>query len=169
MAVFNVYKPASGQFDNAIAIVDGDGTFVNELNANAAETKEMFSDIVEFDATPDDSKARLTTVATGMPDAVIGVDEGNGVLHLEGIPNNNIIPTYDISLYDKENPPTIATGGTPATYVADDQVNIYVKFDITVTSSDVSSASVTIPLYVIKDWNEEKENLIASVQQKYPE
>jgi len=169
MAVFNTYTPASGQFDNTITITDGGGSFTNETDANGAETKPLFSDIVEFGASGDDSKASLTTSASGTPPGVSGVDEGLGVLHLEGTPANSIIPTYDISLYNKDNPPTIPTGGTPATYTSGQQVNIYKKFDVTVTSSDKASASVTVPIYIVKDWNEEKNNLLASINETYPE
>jgi hypothetical protein len=169
MAVFNTYTPGSGQFDNTITVTDGGGSFTNETDANGAETKALKSDIVEFGASGDDSKGALTTTASGTPPGVSGVDEGSGKLHLAGTPSNSIIPTYDISLYAKDNPPTISTGGTPATYRVGDQVNIYKKFDVTVTSKHKASASVTVPIYIVKDWNEEKDNFLAYVDQEYPE
>ena len=169
MAVFNTYKPASGQFDNTIAITDGGGSFTNSTDANGAETKPLRSDKVEFGASGDDSKGSLVTTASGTPPGVSGTDEGSGVLRLEGAPANSIIPTYDIGLYAKENTPTISTGGTPASYTLGDQVNIYKKFDVTVTSTHKASASETIPIYIVKDWNIEKDNFLAFVAQTYPE
>lgn len=171
MAVVNTYKPASGEFDNTITITDRGGSFVNETNANGAETKPLFSDVVRFVGTGDDKTNKLSTSASNTPPGVSGVDEGSGVLHLEGTPSNSIIPTYNFaSAYEKNGGPiSTGTDTVPSTYTPGQQVNIYRKYDVDVTSTDKASLTITVPCYIIKDWNGERQALLDHLNETYPE
>lgn len=169
MGITVVYEPSSGEFDNTIPIVDGGGTYTNSSQINGQETKPLLSDIVEFAASSPDVQASLVTTASGMPPGVSGVDEGSGVLHLEGTPSTSIIPTFPLSIYDKENPATVSTGGTPSSYTLNDQVNIYVEFSVEVTCKHKATKKTTLSHYIIKDWNEEKDNMLAYVAETWPE
>lgn len=165
MAVVNVQKPEPS-FKNTIVITDGAGSFVTETNADCAETKPYLSEEVKFIGTGDDKTGSLVTTASGTPPGVSGSDQGSGVLYLEGTPSDNIIPQLPVSVYEGG---TVSTGGTPASYTLGDQVNIYKVFNVTVKSKHKSSAEVTIPCFVIKDWNLEKESLIQKINEEYPE
>ena len=155
-----------GQFENTLVISDGQGTFVNEDKANAAETKPYKSKTVSFVASGDDVQASLVTTASGMPPGIAFVDEGLGKLHLDGTPANSIIPTLPVNIYDGV---TVSTGGTPASFKLGDQVNIYRVFTVTVKSKHKATGQISLPLYVVKNWNEEMNSLLDKINQLYPE
>jgi len=169
MGITVSYTPSSGQFDNTAVVTDGLGSFTNETDANGAETKPLVSDVVEFTASGDDKQPSITCSGSGFPPGVSGVDEGSGVFHCEGTPTDGIIPTYPIAIYDKENPLTVSTGGTPATYTLGDQVNVYKSYDVEVTGTHLASASVTVPMFIIKDWGVELQNMLDYIASTYPE
>lgn len=169
MGITVTYTPSSGQFDNTESITDGAGSFTNETDANGAETKPLVSDVVEFLASGDDVQASITCSGSGFPPGVSGVDEGLGVFHCEGTPSDSIIPTFPIEIFNKDNPPTVSTGGTPATYTAGDQVNVYKSYDIEVTGSHKASADVTVPMFIVKHWGVEMQNMLDYINQTYPE
>lgn len=157
---------AFGQVENIQSSEDGAGTFKNGDKANAAETLQFKSKSVFFIATGVDTQGSLISTATGMPPGISFVDAGNGEVYLEGIPSNGIIPDYDVSIYDL-NQPIISSGGTPGSYTLGDQVNIYVKFDVTFRSQHINIGTQTFPLYVIKDWNNEKNALLDLTERKF--
>lgn len=158
--------PFGNQFAGKIVATDGFGSFTNEDKANAAETKPYESEQVSFVASGDDSQGSLVTTASGMPPGIGFVDEGSGKLHLIGTPSNSIIPTLPASIYDGGQ---VSTGGTPSSYSLGDQVNIYQQYSVTVQSKHIATGTMTLPLYVIKDWGEEMNSLLDKVNQLYPE
>lgn len=168
MAVISIPPnfPFGNQFAGISTAIDGTGSFTNEDKANAAENKFYKSDTVSFVATGDDSQGALITTASGMPPGIGFIDQGSGSLNLEGTPSNSIIPTFPVEIYDGQ---PVSTGGTPSSYSLGDQVNIYKRFDVTVRSKDKASTTITLPLYVIKDWSEEVNSLLNRVNQLYPE
>jgi hypothetical protein len=158
--------PFGNQFAGKKTATDGLGSFTNEDKANAAETKPYESETVEFIASGVDSQGALITTATGMPPGIGFVDEGAGKLHLIGTPSNSIIPTLPTSIYEGGS---VSTGGTPSSFSLGDQDNIYKEFSVTVKSKHIATGNITLPLYVIKDWNVEKETLLNQVNRLYPE
>jgi len=157
-----------GQVESVETVSDGTGSFISEDKANAAETKFFKSKTVEFVAGGDDSQGSLVSWATGMPPGVGYIDEGAGKIRLEGTPTNNIIPDFPIKIYD-QNTPSVSTGGTPSSYTLGDQVNVYVEYSITFFSKHKATGSITFPMFVIKDWDNEKDGLLQKVYTEYPE
>lgn len=160
---------AFDQVEGAEPQIDGLGTLTIGDKCNAAETKFFKSKTVEFVASGADVQSSLVSVAKGMPPGVGFVDEGNGKVHLEGVVSNGIIPDYPVDIYDLSEPTVEATGGTPGTYKLGQQDNIYVKFDVTFESSHISKGAITFPMYVVKDWNNERQALLDLVEEKYGE
>lgn len=171
MATSVVTLPGATYFDNTINITDGPvGTFITGDRGQSVEGKPYYSKQIIFqgNCSVPDTTATLVTTATGMPPGVSFVDEGSGVLHLEGTPEDSIFTTIDNN--DLYSGSSVSTGGIPGSYTLGDTDIIYKEYNVTVTSTNkCGTATEIVPLRVAKNWNAERDAFLARIDQEYPE